>query len=111
MISSPACARAVREPERSLMHVDCLQILWNKYILWDKIKWIGHLKSAFSMPSGKVANLVSNVCNYRVAFGFDLDPLRRFEGLHSGQVVPIWSRSKLRPSGKSCVVEFQHGLA
>ena len=57
----------------------------------------------------KVADLIADIGNDRVALGFDLGPLRRFVRLHVGQIVAVGPRSKLGPTIKSLMNEIENG--
>src|SRR6202795_1893764 len=57
-----------------------------------------------------IAELVSNVGDDGVAFGFfDLGAIRRLELLHREQTIVIWPGTKLGPAFESRMVEVQYG--
>src|ERR1700676_1971967 len=54
----------------------------------DEIEWIRHLEVTSGMFALKVAHLIPDIGNDRIALGFDLCPLCSLEFLHRGQTVP-----------------------
>jgi hypothetical protein len=57
----------------------------------------------------KVADLIPDIGNDRIALGLDLGPLRGFVHLHRRQIVPVGVGSKLGPTFKSRVIEVENG--